>query len=559
MKIRLSIADASGGPTERECAGPVVRIGRAPDCELPFPEDATSVVSRNHARVELTAGGAMLTDMGSSNGTLHNDRKIAGPVPLRVGDRIRLGKTGPTLTVLELDLRGSSPQLVRAEAKKARVVHGEPAIVTGMDSPPYQSGPWSVDPQPEKGISRPGAVHQPFALMSRGTWILLAVAILLVVGGTGTLAYVIFRPQVYGRYGGIEIGATGLKMFAAEFFRSGNTWNYHTLVNPKDKNVHLGTKRTEKRQTFAPERLKDTIDFVESSFAEIQKSGVPPDRIYVICSSGVLAGFADKAKLDNGMVLRNEVKRIVDEQKAEKDGVAESELDFLDEADKAQYDLLACSAEAKDKQDSLLIHIGGGDTKGGSFNRKNVFEPMVPIPGYTKYEQEVNRIRKERIFPSFDEAARGLGNEILVPRIKEGIERRKGLNDRRKVYLLGALPWAMATYMHPDKLGERHIRLRASEIKQFRNWAARYDSNTLRRLALDRVAGKQTEPVEKEIDSVQNVFFKTQLTDTLIAGAEILADLSEEYNFDGKKLDFYHDGQYACIIGYIVKRAGIEK
>ena len=42
-------------------------------------------------------------------------------------------------------------------------------------------------------------------------------------------------------------------------------------------------------------------------------------------------------------------------------------------------------------------------------------------------------------------------------------------------------------------------------------------------------------------------------------GTEILADLSEAYNFVGKDLDFFRDGLYGCIIGYIVKQAEMEK
>ncbi|MFB6396082.1 FHA domain-containing protein [Polymorphospora sp. 2-325] len=51
-----------------------------------------SRVSRRHAAVELTDGRATLSDVGSTNGTFLNDRRIEGvAVELRDGDRVRFG------------------------------------------------------------------------------------------------------------------------------------------------------------------------------------------------------------------------------------------------------------------------------------------------------------------------------------------------------------------------------------------------------------------------------------------------------------------------------------
>src|SRR5947209_40202 len=108
MKLRLRVT-AAGGTTTFEHAGPVVHIGRDPGCELALEGEASTGVSRHHARVELAPGGATVADDGSSNGTLRNDKPIEGSVPLHVGDRIQLGFTGPTLTVLELDLAPAAP------------------------------------------------------------------------------------------------------------------------------------------------------------------------------------------------------------------------------------------------------------------------------------------------------------------------------------------------------------------------------------------------------------------------------------------------------------------
>src|SRR5262249_57863598 len=76
--------------------------------------EASSAVARKHARIDLGDDGATLTDLGSSNGTQLNGQLLDGPAPLHVGDRIQMGYTGATLTVLDLNL--AAPPAVKAVA-----------------------------------------------------------------------------------------------------------------------------------------------------------------------------------------------------------------------------------------------------------------------------------------------------------------------------------------------------------------------------------------------------------------------------------------------------------
>ncbi len=104
MKLRLQITTPAGSSTPFESPGPLVRIGRDPICELLFRGEAGKAISPRHAQVRLTPEGAILTDTGSSSGTLWNDRPVKGPRSLRIGDRIQLGNSGPILTVLTIEL-----------------------------------------------------------------------------------------------------------------------------------------------------------------------------------------------------------------------------------------------------------------------------------------------------------------------------------------------------------------------------------------------------------------------------------------------------------------------
>ena len=63
-------------------------IGRDPDVEVRL--DAPTV-SRRHARIVVTAEGAVLEDFGSKNGTFRGGEAVSAPVQLADGDAIHIG------------------------------------------------------------------------------------------------------------------------------------------------------------------------------------------------------------------------------------------------------------------------------------------------------------------------------------------------------------------------------------------------------------------------------------------------------------------------------------
>ena len=54
---------------------------------------ADSFVSDTHARVYLSDGEWFVADLGSTNGTFVNQRRVADPQPLAPGDQLAIGKT----------------------------------------------------------------------------------------------------------------------------------------------------------------------------------------------------------------------------------------------------------------------------------------------------------------------------------------------------------------------------------------------------------------------------------------------------------------------------------
>jgi uncharacterized coiled-coil protein SlyX len=122
MKLRLHV-QADGRSYDFEHAGPAVTVGRNPAAALVLEqESAESVVSWDHARIDLAVTGATVTDLSSTNGTFLNSRPVTGTAPLRPGDTLRFGQTGPVLTVAALDLSAPPvPPAPKAKATPARV------------------------------------------------------------------------------------------------------------------------------------------------------------------------------------------------------------------------------------------------------------------------------------------------------------------------------------------------------------------------------------------------------------------------------------------------------
>jgi hypothetical protein len=70
-------------------------IGRAAGCQIPLDD---SYASQLHARVFRRNGDLLVEDLGSTNGTFLNRKKVSSAVPIRKGDRLQVGKTVLELT-----------------------------------------------------------------------------------------------------------------------------------------------------------------------------------------------------------------------------------------------------------------------------------------------------------------------------------------------------------------------------------------------------------------------------------------------------------------------------
>ena len=65
-------------------------VGRAGGCQITLDD---TYVSQLHARVFRRDGQLYVEDLGSTNGTFLNRKKVTAPIAIRKGDRLQIGKT----------------------------------------------------------------------------------------------------------------------------------------------------------------------------------------------------------------------------------------------------------------------------------------------------------------------------------------------------------------------------------------------------------------------------------------------------------------------------------
>ena len=96
MDVKLVMFKEDGQRKDFALSGEVTTIGRKEDCELRVP---VADVSRKHAQITVGPDGVVLKDLGSSNGTFVNNKRVT-ELTLKAGDRVVVG---PVVFTVQID------------------------------------------------------------------------------------------------------------------------------------------------------------------------------------------------------------------------------------------------------------------------------------------------------------------------------------------------------------------------------------------------------------------------------------------------------------------------
>jgi predicted component of type VI protein secretion system len=133
----LEIVEGDEAGRQVAVTGPI-EIGRDASADVSLGDEQAS---RRHARVSGQGDGALVEDLGSTNGTYVNGQPIEGPRAVRPGDQIRVG-----LTVLEL--------------RTAQDVQSQPSAVQAVPQV-TQLDPDVLEPVPEEELQPAATADAP--------------------------------------------------------------------------------------------------------------------------------------------------------------------------------------------------------------------------------------------------------------------------------------------------------------------------------------------------------------------------------------------------------------
>ena len=114
-EVSYLIVLAGAGAGQMFRVEPETVLGRDDSALVRLPDEA---VSRVHARITVDGALVTLADLGSTNGTYVNGKRLAGAVSLRDGDKISMGSTTVLKFTLGRDLEQRFREAILAGARQ---------------------------------------------------------------------------------------------------------------------------------------------------------------------------------------------------------------------------------------------------------------------------------------------------------------------------------------------------------------------------------------------------------------------------------------------------------
>jgi hypothetical protein len=444
-------------------------------------------------------------------------------------------------------------------------------------------------PQPQPVLPTPGGIRPVLAAVapvgvpavatpvaaggrSRRKWWLVGLLALVGLGTLAALGYWLFPtkagPVSLGKYGGIAIGSTGVKMIGLEYYRTPAGVRYRILAEPEDENPKLTNDLGKAKSDFARKNFDKTVRAVRRYFEKLHdKLGVPKANIRIVCSSGVLAKFQDdQARKRNRDRLVAEIR----------DRTGKTP-EFLDPDQEAEFALQAM-VPRRDWKKAVVVDIGGENIKGGGYDDDGAIVSFeIRRAGVKSFARLVkNRLakRKKRDKVTFATLADRLARGEIAGLLRQ--ELKPVLLKRQKIYFIGGIAWAMATYTNPAEFyagaaatpPRYRSRIFPNDFEKFEQIVCTKEPREIKNALVKGVEGEGAwaGQVEKNLQKIQQVVFKDPKK--LQGGAQILLAVAREFRLTIDRVELlkrpketfgFRYGHVAWLIGYLGARSGHMK
>jgi hypothetical protein len=333
----------------------------------------------------------------------------------------------------------------------------------------------------------------------------------------------------------VEIGASGVKGMVVQTLKSATDTEVPPIkmlkqYEPLDKNAFTAE---------AASRVEGAVAQMHKQMQDEFK--VPDNHFYLVGSSGI----------------PSEVKSAVAGKT-----FSEGAIEFIDPEKEATLVFRGIVPNRRLSQ-VVVLDLGSGNSKGAyvAKTKPSVTFTTFAMPLGTKtYADEVNKKRKDG--SQFMIVADPLRTELILPAVQGMVRDFPGMQNLRRVYLAGGIPWAMVTLLHPETIGPDKdgreaawVKVTMQDIDNFYNKATT-DPAALLQPDLSAVRKENRQKAEDEVARLRKSVFNQ---DQLAAGAQILKTFADEMHFDKKDaILFSRNALYAWPQGYILEKLSAE-
>ncbi len=334
-------------------------------------------------------------------------------------------------------------------------------------------------------------------------------------------------------YGGVEIGAKGVKMSIIDVKLSKDKQYDYTLV--ADTSINTDAAELSYRSE------KETFDAL-TIFWKILKERyrIPSNRIHIVISSGLRQELDKYNKVDYFayMVRPKEMEHSV-------------QITSITPNQEAELSILGIVPQ-KHRFVANQLDIGSGNTKGGYFDGSRRLVPIT-FPLGTKSFQRLVDARENGDIHQFAAAAERLWRDSIAATVDEELRDKTEFRNKNIFYLSGGIVWALTCYLYPAEAQKNYVEISGADIAAFRQRLINGDLDQVQAAALAQIKDPQLgEAARNNLKRVTKTYDQRALT----AGAIWLDELIKKVNAEhpDKKFIYPRYGYVGWISGYIIKK-----
>jgi exopolyphosphatase/pppGpp-phosphohydrolase len=288
---------------------------------------------------------------------------------------------------------------------------------------------------------------------------------------------------------------------------------------------------------FSPDGLKEAGELVNKFHEEIKsKYQVRPGNIFLVGSSGIFSPIETKpdAVTEAQAIL---AKSMLESTKLK--------IDFIDVRREAELSIKGMIPN-RFREESLLLDIGSGNTKGGFITADDKFITFGVPFGTTSFAAKLVG-GSGPLMDRLQEAKKSL----LLPAVQKEFSSSAQFNKKNRIYLSGGIMYATVTLTDFTKKKPYH----PMTLEQVTSLETRLlkDTSAFPMPDLSGIRNEETKAAAiKEIERVKGIY----KPDQLLAGVEILKTVLIELEVDkGKKsLFFVREGHIGWISAYVAEK-----